>query len=245
MDKKFKTKDQKKIDKLEEKLAKKEAELSQVKKDRKRLTYAVERLENEKKKAKDTSSSNDIQKIKELNAQIKQLEQFIEEKEVEMAEKEKRSLSKIRSEENTTKFWYNKYHELWKDIEAEHQAYFEKTLIDLIYSRKGFKESKEILNAYERGELYYTLTENGEEKQYPFFSPSNLFIQIHPKTGLPLTKENYKVLYNWAYLQCDYQYRIEIWKEHLLEYNLSDEAKAKYAYEIGKDLVPLYEHLLF
>lgn len=44
MDKKFKTKDQKKIERLEEKLAKKEAELSEVKKDRKRLTYAVDRL---------------------------------------------------------------------------------------------------------------------------------------------------------------------------------------------------------
>lgn len=44
MDKKFKTKDQKKIEKLEEKLANKNAELSEVKKDRKRLTYAVDRL---------------------------------------------------------------------------------------------------------------------------------------------------------------------------------------------------------
>lgn len=245
MERQYKTKDQKKIERLTAKLAETEAELSQVKKDRKRLNYAVERLESEKAKAKEKSSSNDIQKIKELNAQIKQLEQSIEEKELEMAKKEERSKSKISSEENTTKYWYNKYHELWNDIKAEHNAYYEQTLIDLIRNRKGVDERNEILSAYERGDLYYSLNENGEERKYPFFSPSDLFIQIHPKTGLPLTKENFKVLEKWAYLHFDYQYRMGIWKEHRLQYNLSDEAKVKNAYELGKVLVPLYEHLLF
>ena len=238
------TKDQK-IERLEKVIDKQKKELSQVKKDRKRLNYTVERLENEKAKAKEKSSSNDIQKIKELNAQIKQLEQSIGEKELEMEEKEKHSASKITSEQNTTLYWHRKYEDLCKCIDAEHNAYFEKTLINLIRNRKGRNERKEILDAYERGELYYTLTVNGEKKQYPIFSPSDLFIQIHPKTGLPLTKENFKILNDWAYLQCDYQYRIGIWKEHLIKHNLSDEAKAKYAYEIGKDLVPLYECLLF
>ena len=238
------TKDQK-IERLEKVIDKQKKEISKIKKERKRLKYAVERLENEKAKAKDKSSSNDIQKIKELNAQIKQLAQSIEEKELEMEEKEKRSASKIRSEENYTQYWHRQYDDLWKSIKAEHNAYFEKTLIDLIRNRKGVKESKEILNAYERGELYYTLTENDEEKKYPIFSPSDLFIQIHPKTGLPLTKENFKVLNDWAFLQYDYQYRMGIWRDHLLKHNLSDEAKAKNAYQLGKDLVPLYEHLLF
>ena len=245
MEQKFKTKDQKKIERLEKVIDDQKKELSEIKKERKRLNYAVERLENEKAKAKDKSSSNDIQKIKELNAQIKQLEKSIEEKELEMAKKEERYKSKISSEENCTKFWKRKYDDLWNDIKAEHNAYYEQTLINLIKNRKGFNERKEILNAYERGELYYTLTVNGEEKKYPIFSPSDLFIQIHPKTGFPLTKENFKVLNDWAFIQYDYQYRIGIWKEHLLKHNLSDEAKAKYAYEIGKDLVPLYEHLLF
>ncbi len=238
------TKDQK-IERLEKVIDDQKKELSEIKKERKRLNYAVERLENEKAMAKEKSSSNDIQKIKELNAQIKQLEKSIEERELEMEEKEKRSASKIRSEENYTKYWHRQYDDLWKSIKAEHNAYFEKTLIDLIRNRKGVKESKEILNAYERGELYYTLTENDEEKKYPIFSPSDLFIQIHPKTGLPLTKENFKVLNDWAFLQYDYQYRMGIWRDHLLKHNLSDEAKAKNAYQLGKDLVPLYEHLLF
>lgn len=238
------TKDQK-IERLEKVIDNQNKELSEIKKERKRLNYAVERLENEKAKAKEKSSSNDIQKIKELNAQIRQLEQSIEDKELEMAKKEERSKSKISSEENTTKYWYNRYNELWKSIEAEHNAYFEKTLSALIRNRKGVKERKEILDAYERGELYYTLTVNDEEKQHPIFSPSDLFIQIHPKTGLPLTKENFKVLNEWAYLRWDYQYRIGIWKDYLINNNLSDEAKVKNAYEIGKDLVPLYEHLLF
>lgn len=45
MERKYKTKDQKKIERLTAKLAETEAELSQVKKDRKRLNYAVDRLE--------------------------------------------------------------------------------------------------------------------------------------------------------------------------------------------------------
>ena len=45
MERKYKSKDQKKIERLEAKLTETEAELSQVKKDRKRLNYAVERLE--------------------------------------------------------------------------------------------------------------------------------------------------------------------------------------------------------
>ena len=245
MKQKYKTKDQRKIERLEKVIDKQKKELSKVKKDRKRINYAVERLESEKAKAKDKSSSNDIQKIKELNAQIKQLEQSIEEKELEMAKKEERSKSKISSEENCAKYWKRKYDDLWNDIEAEHNAYFEKTLIDLIRNRKGVDERNEILSAYERGDLYYSLNENGEERKYPFFSPSNLFIQIHPKTGLPLTKENFKVLQKWAYLHFDYQYRMGLWEEHRLQYNLSDEAKVKNAYELGKELVPLYEHLLF
>lgn len=44
MERKYKTKDQKKIEKLTVKLAETEAELSKVKKDRKRLNYAVDRL---------------------------------------------------------------------------------------------------------------------------------------------------------------------------------------------------------
>ena len=93
-------------------------EISEVKKDRKRLNYAVERLEKEKAKAKEKSSSNDIQKMKELKAQIKQLEQSIEEKELEMEKKEKRSAMIINREESTTKYWHRKYDDLSESIEA-------------------------------------------------------------------------------------------------------------------------------
>lgn len=237
--------DKQKIERLERIIDNQKEELTKIKKERKKLKYTVERLEREKSKAKETSSSNDIQMIKELKAQIKQLEKTIEEKDLEMGKREKSSENKISLAENTTKFWHRKYDDLCDSIETEHQSYFDKTLISLIRNRKGVKERKEILDAYERGDLYYTLTVNGEENPYPFFSPSDLFIQIHPKTGIPLTEKNFKVLKDWAWLQCDYQYRMGIWEEHRLKYNLSDEAKVKNAYQLGKDLVPLYEHLLF
>lgn len=236
--------DKQKIERLEKVIDNQNEELSQIKKERKKLNYAVARLENEKAKAKEKSSPNDIQMIKELKAQIKQLEQSIEEKELEMDKRVKSSAEKISREANTTKYWYRKYNDLWKTIESEHQAYFENALVELIYNRKGVKERYENLNAYENGELYYSLTENGEEKKYPFFSPYDLFIQIHPKTGLPLTKENHKVLEKWAFLNYEYQVQRGYWREYL-EKSPSEKVKIQSAYNVGKDLVPFYEHLLF
>lgn len=67
MELKYKTKDQKKIEKLEEKLAETEAELSKVKKDRKRLNYAVGRLE---RVLKNHSSKEDKKKIALLEKEL-------------------------------------------------------------------------------------------------------------------------------------------------------------------------------
>lgn len=67
MERKFKTKDQKKIERLEEKLAETEAELSNVKKDRKRLNYTVERLG---KMLKNHSSKEDKKKIALLEKEL-------------------------------------------------------------------------------------------------------------------------------------------------------------------------------
>lgn len=95
--------DKQKIERLEKVIDNQNEELSQIKKERKKLNYAVARLENEKAKAKEKSSPNDIQMIKELKAQIKQLEQSIEEKELEMDKRVKSSAEKISREANTTK----------------------------------------------------------------------------------------------------------------------------------------------
>lgn len=236
--------DKQKIERLERVIDDQKKELSQVKKDRKRLNYVVERLEKEKSKAKETSSSNDIQMIKELKAQIKQLEKTIEEKDLEISKKEERSAMIIWSREDDTKYVQRKYDELCNNIEAEHKIYFENALIELIQKRKGVKERYGNLNAYENGELYYSLTENGLEKEYLIFSPCDLFIKIHPKTGLPLTKENYKVLEKWSFLQYDYQMQMGYWREYLQQ-SPSEKAKIQSAYNIGKELLPLYEHLLF
>ena len=86
MERKFKTKDQRKIERLTVKLAETEAELSQVKKDRKRLNYAVERLERANQKltinltvnsSSNTSSTECISEDKqtEVNIPPKQTEE--------------------------------------------------------------------------------------------------------------------------------------------------------------------------
>ena len=67
MDKKFKTKDQKKIERLEKVIDNQKKELSEVKKDRKRLNYAVERLE---RLLKNHSSKEDKKKIAFLEREL-------------------------------------------------------------------------------------------------------------------------------------------------------------------------------
>lgn len=238
------TKDQT-IERLKGVIEEQKKEMTEIKKDRKRLNYAVDKLKKETQTERGKSSSDDIQKIKTLKTQIRQLERSIEERELEMKKKEERSKMIISREESTAKYWHRKYNDLWTSIEAEHNAYFEKTLIDLIQNRKGGKERKEILSAYERGELYYSLNENGEQKEYPIFSPSDLFIQIHPQTGLPLTKENFKVLYKWAEFQPDYQMSVGYWRNYLQNDHPSEKAIIQSAYNAGKKLLLLYEHLLF
>lgn len=86
MDKKFKTKDQKKIERLEKVIDKQKKELSKVKKDRKRLNYAVGRLESANQKltinltvnsSSNTSSTECIYEDKqtEVNIPPKQTEE--------------------------------------------------------------------------------------------------------------------------------------------------------------------------
>lgn len=74
------------IARLEKVIEAQKSELTDVKKDRKRLNYAVERLEKEKLSAQ--SSKEDIERIRELESQIEELKSAIETKDTEMAKEE-------------------------------------------------------------------------------------------------------------------------------------------------------------
>ena len=251
MDKKFKTKDQKKIERLEEKLAKKEAELSEVKKDRKRLTYAVERLENEKKKAKDTSSSNDIQKIKELNAQIKQMEQSIAEKEEECGKRVKRLIEEKQIVERSNNYYKEKLYTVQKDVrnevELEYEECFNNVIRTIVNTRKGTPKTSPNISRYENGERYYIERKDNEEHEKPIFSIDNLFIQIHPKTGLPLSDIHFKLLKEWAFLNLNYLQFYSPYEDYINQNKMRMEYKTRVeaAYIVGKKILPFYEHLLF
>ena len=244
------TKDQK-IERLEAKLTETEAELSQVKKDRKRLNYAVERLENEKAKAKEKSSSNDIQKIKELNAQIKQLEQSIEEKEEEYSKKVKRLLEEKQIAERSNNYYKDKLYTVQKDVrnevELEYEECFNNVIRTIVNTRKGKPKNSPNISRYNDGKRYYIERKDNEDHEKPIFSIDNLFIQIHPKTGLPLSDIHFKLLKEWAYLNLDYLQFYSPYEEYInqnkmrMEYNTRVEA----AYIVGKKILPFYEHLLF
>lgn len=251
MERKYKTKDQKKIEKLTVKLAETEAELSKVKKDRKRLNYAVDRLENEKAKAKDKSSSNDIQKIKELNAQIKQLEQSIEEKEEEYGKKVKRLLEERQIAERNCNYYKDKMNtareQVRSELESEYNGMLNNVIRAIANTRKGKPKSNPNISRYEDGKRYFIERKDNEEHEIPIFSIENLFIQIHPKTGLPLSDIHFKLFKEWAYLNLDYLQFYSPYEEYInknkmrMEFNTRVEA----AYIVGKKLLPFYEHLLF
>ena len=89
MEQKYKTKDQRKIERLEKVIDKQKKELSEVKKDRKRLNYAVERLEREKKKALNTLTPAAIDLICEYTDKVSEKEKQNEELKSVIIEKEK------------------------------------------------------------------------------------------------------------------------------------------------------------
>ena len=88
MDRKYKTKDQKKIERLEKVIDDQKKELSEIKKERKRLNYAVERLEREKVKALNTLTPTAINLISEYSDQVVETEKKNEELKAIIADKE-------------------------------------------------------------------------------------------------------------------------------------------------------------
>ena len=118
------------------------------------MNYAVERLENEKAKAKDKSSSNDIQKIKELNAQIKQLEKSTAEKEEECDKIVKRLLEEKKSAEQSNNYYQNKLYTVQKDVrnevELEYEACFNNVIRAIVNTRKGVPKNSPNISRYEK-----------------------------------------------------------------------------------------------
>ena len=240
------TKDQT-IDRLEKKIEEQKKEMTEIKKDRKRLNYAVERLERQIQKLSAQSSKDDIKKITELESQIEELKSAIEEKETEMAKREKKLNQTIKDCNFQYRNLTERYEEVRTSVTAEFDGYVDDALKQIVNFRKGRQNNIGNLSYYENGDKFYIENVNGKECEMPIFSTSDLFIQIHPKTGQPLTDIHFKLLKEWAFLNFDYQQFYSPYDEWLNRNKMvaNDGAIVATSYEVGKKLLPFYEHLLF
>lgn len=240
-----------KIARLEKKIEEQKKEMTEIKKDRKRLNYAVERLERKIQKLSAQSSKEDIERMKELNAQIKQMEQSVAEKEEEWNKKEKRLQQQKENAEQDLNYYKGKLitvrEQIRNELESEYDGYVNETIKGIVNFRKGKPDKIGNLSHYRNGDNYYNEEINGVEREMPIFSTSDLFIQIHPKTGRPLTDIHFRLLKEWANLNFDYLQFYSPYEEWLnrnkMVANQNDIVST--AYEVGKKILPFYEHLLF
>lgn len=244
------TKDQT-IKRLKGVIDKQKKEMSEIKKDRKRLNYAVDRLERQNKKLSVQSSKEDIERIKELNAQIKQMEQSVAEKEEEWCKKEKRLQQQKENAEQDLNYYKCKLNtvreQVRNELESEYEGRVDNVIKAIANTRKGKPQTNPNISRYKDGKKYYIEREDNVEREIPMFSTSDLFIQIHPKTGYPLTDIHFRLLNEWAYLNFDYLQFYSLYEEWLnrnkMVANQNDIVST--AYKVGKKILPFYEHLLF
>ena len=261
------TKDQKKIERLEAKLAEKEAEISQVKKDRKRLNYAVERLEREKAKVLNTLPHSAINLISEYSDQVVETEKKNEELKAIIAEKEK-TIADKEEQYNTLLSKFNEKEEdekeirkqIWGDKEKFKRKVMEQTVNKIVENWDGIYsqswDDRKYLKYFNEGKRYwlYVGDEDGDFDHPIYscsmFSTNYLIIGIHPDNGRVLSGiDKYAIQ---QYLQTNYKtqniYRNAM--NELNEYkknnpNISEEELVEWAYHKGMELLPLYRDNIF
>lgn len=229
-----------KIERLEKIIGEQKAELTKVKKDRKRLNYAVKRLEKKREQLSLQSSKEDTAKIKELEKQIGNLKIAVEEKEkaIETLRRSNSSYSAVikRLKKDLT----------IKTVMSENEAIGKvvETLCK-IKNERPFNGGQ--LQHFKNGERYFDYS----FKDYPdthirnaIFSTENLIIQIHPKNGRDLG------LLDRIYLEKMIGNRLE-YLEAMNEFgqfkksNPSNDELVEWTYNKGMELLPIYENEIF
>ena len=260
------TKDQK-IERLEKVIDNQKKELSQIKKDRKRLNYAVERLEREKKKALNTLTPAAIDliceytdKASEKEKQNEELKAIIAEKEKAIADKEERYNSLL-SKYNEKKADENEIRkQIWGDKQKFEKEVMERTVNKIVENWDGIYsqswDDRKYLKYFNEGKRYwyYVGDEDGDFDNPIYncsmFSTNYLIIGIHPDKGRVLSGiDQYAIQ---QYLQYNYKTR-DIYRnamDELKEFkennpNIPNEELAEWAYHKGMELLPLYRDKIF
>lgn len=267
MEQKIKTKDQKKIERLEEKLAEKEAEISQLKKDRKRLNYAVERLEREKKKALNELTPAAIDLICEYSETANKKEKETEELKAIITEREKT----IANREERYNLLLSQYNEkkadedairekVWKDKKQFESDTVKKAVDRIVETWDGIyrrswddRKQQKYFNEGKRY-WYYGGDEDGDFDHPIFvcsmFSTNHLIIGIHPDNGRVLSGIDQYAIQHYLQRNYDTQYTYRTAIKELEEFknnnpNVSEEELVEWAYQKGMELLPLYRDKIF
>lgn len=224
------------IARLEEVISKQKAELTEVKKDRKRLNYAVERLEKERLSLQ--SSKEDVAKMEDLEKQIEELKSAVGEKE--------RGIEIIKG--YTEKYWAEikrlKKDLTIKTVMSEDEA-IRKVVDKLCDIMNGHHCDREQLEYFNSGERYFYLVKGcSPHISSAIFSTNDLIIRIHPKNGRDLT--NLDILY----LQKTIGNRMEYLRamnefEKFKKTNPSNDELVEWTYNKGMELLPIYEDKIF
>lgn len=258
-----------KIARLEKKIEEQKKEMTEIKKDRKRLNYAVERLEREKKKALETLTPAAINLICEYSDQVAEKERknetlkaIINEKENVIADKENRynnllsAFNEKRDDENAIreKIWGDK-----KEFEASVMTYTVQKIVtywDGIY-RQSWDDKKQ-LKYFNDGRRYWDYyDDDGDEintrahlELCSMFSTTHLIIGINPDNGRELSGiDKYAIQY---YLKTNDKTKkiysvaikeLEEFKEN--NPNVANEELVEWAYHKGMELLPLYRDKIF
>ncbi|SHF25755.1 hypothetical protein SAMN05444349_11479 [Bacteroides faecichinchillae] len=240
------TKDQT-IARLEKVINEQKKELTEVKKERKRLKYAVERLEKEKKKALITSTPYDIELICSCTDELQEQKKQVEELKATLAEKEN-NIQVLRDR-------YTKEREnaanIRKGVFDDLQAYIDGAKWGVIQKINEFRVPKygkrTYMEHFQNGDRYYDYEFEGYETHIleAMFDPKTLFIRINPKNGR-LMEEDIDKMNMREYLKNIWDY-IEAKKalEEFMKTNPTNDEIVEWTYKKGMELLPKYEDILF
>lgn len=226
--------DEQKIERLENVIAEQKEELTAVKKDRKRLNYAVERLEREKEKLSLQSSKEDTELIKRLEEQIEKFKSSVAEKERE-TEILKTNNNKRAAEIKRLKT------ELKTKIVIAESGVVKEVIEELYKLKNGHLSNREQLERFNNEDRYF---DSIHHIQFVIFSTEDLIIRIHPKNGRELI--GLDILYLKKYIGNRYEYLIA--KKELEEFknsNPSNDELVEWTYKKGMELLPIYEDEIF
>ena len=255
------TKDQT-IERLEKVIDNQKNELSEIKKERKRLNYAVERLEREIQKALLKSTPYDSELICEYTDQLQEqkklneeLKAIITEKEKVIADKEER-YNTLLSQFNEKKADENEIRkQIWGDKKAFEQDTIKRIIEKIVLTWDGMyrqsREDREHLEKFNNGEHYYSDLMKG----YPIhinaamFSVDTLIIGINPNNGRELSCiDKYAISYylKFCYEQLVYKKALnELEKFKAANPNCTNDKLAEWTYHKGMELLPLYRDKIF